>query len=172
MKNANMRIKMFREYMAGDNLSGFLVTQPQNRRYLSGFTGSAGVLIITQARQLLATDSRYYEQVRQECPGWELVEVGYKFEDKMLELLLDLGLGAGNVGFEAEHVSVATLNAWQRAMHGRLVLTPTGEAVEMLRLRKDEAEVAHLKQAAAVADEALVHVTGWMQPGMTEAQVA
>lgn len=167
-----MRLTKVRQIMAEVGLDGLLVTQADNRHYLSGFTGSNGVLIITQDKQVLATDSRYYEQVRQQCPGWELAEVGYDFAAKMLELLRGLELGARKVGFEAEHISVSTLYSWERALLGRLVLVNTEGLVGSVRMQKEEAEIAAIKKAVAVADAALAHLSGWMQPGMTELQVA
>lgn len=167
-----MRLTKVRQIMAEVGLDGLLVTQADNRRYLSGFTGSNGVLIITKDKQVLATDSRYYEQVRQQCPGWELAEVGYDFAAKMLELLRGLELGARKVGFEAEHISVSTLYSWERALLGRLVLVNTEGLVGSVRMQKEEAEIAAIKKAVVVADAALAHLSGWMQPGMTELQVA
>lgn len=167
-----MRLEKFRQKMAEENIDGFMVTQPENRRYLSGFTGSAGVLLITENKQVLATDSRYYEQVRQQCLDWELAEVGYDFVGKMLELLRELGLGGRRVGFEAGHINVATLHLWERALQGRLILVHTEGFVEGLRMRKDDQEVACIKKAVALADEAWQHVTTWIKPGMTELEVA
>ena len=167
-----MRLEKLREAMAAENIDGFLITQPENRRYLSGFTGSAGILIITQDQQALATDSRYYEQVRQQCPTWELIEVGYDFAGNMLELLRKLGLGGRRVAFEAGHLNVATLHAWERALLGRLILVHTEGFVEEIRMRKDDQEVAHIKKAVVLADEAMAHIAAWMQPGMTEKEVA
>ncbi len=166
------RLEKFRQCMAQEKMDGFLITQPENRRYLSGFTGSSGVLIITETRQALATDSRYYEQVRQQCPEWELVEVGYGFVENMVEILLGMELGGRRVGFEAGHLSVATLHAWERALKGRLILTHTEGFVEGLRMQKDEAEVARLKKAITLADETYAYITRWIRPGMTEQQVA
>jgi Xaa-Pro aminopeptidase len=166
------RLAKFRQLLAEEKIEGFLVSQPENRRYLSGFTGSAGVLIITAERQVLATDSRYYEQVRQQCPAWELAAVGYDFAGGMLELLRGLGLGARRVGFEAGYVSVTTLHAWERALLGRLILVHTENFVEQLRACKEEAEIAAIKKAAAVADAAYAHIAGFMRPGMTEQQIA
>ncbi|MBE7470256.1 MAG: Xaa-Pro dipeptidase [Anaerolineae bacterium] len=166
------RLEKFRQLMAEQKIDGFLVTQPENRRYLSGFTGSSGILIITPERQAVATDSRYYEQVRQQCPDWELIEAGYDFVGNMLETLRQFELGARRVGFEPGHINVSTLNSWERALKGRLVLVDTEGFVEVLRMRKDQTEVASIRKAIAVADEALVHVTQWMKPGMTERQVA
>ncbi|HMR64906.1 MAG TPA: Xaa-Pro peptidase family protein [Anaerolineae bacterium] len=167
-----MRLEKFRQLIAEADLDGFLVTQPENRCYLSGFTGSNGVLIIAPERQALATDSRYYEQVRQQCPDWELIEVGYDFSGAMLDLLRELGLGGRAVGFEAQHTTVTTLQAWERAVAGHLKLTQTEGAVETLRMEKDAAEIARIKKAVALADEAYAHIVAWIRPGLTEAQVA
>jgi Xaa-Pro aminopeptidase len=161
-----------RELMAEHKLDGLLVTQPENRRYLSGFTGSAGVLMITSERQAIATDFRYYDQVRNQAPGWELVQVGYDFEGKMLDVLRDLGLGGRPVGFEADHVPVAQLHRWERALKGHLRLVGTAHLVEDMRLSKDEAELQAIRRAVALADEALAHIYDWLRPGVTERQAA
>jgi len=166
------RLEKLRQKMSENELDGILVSQPHNRRYLSGFTGSSGILIITQEKQALATDSRYYEQVRQQCPNWELIEVGYDFVGNLLEILRQMGLGGHRVGFEAAYLNVATLLKWERALEGRVVLVHTESFVEQLRMQKDKSEMASIKKAVALADEALIHITNWMQPGMTEKEVA
>jgi Xaa-Pro aminopeptidase len=167
-----MRLARLRELMADKNLDGVLVTQPENRRYLSDFTGSAGALIVTPERQALATDFRYYGQVKTQCPDWELIRAGYDFEGKMLDLLRDLGLGGRSLGFEARHVSVDQLHRWERVLKGHVRLTGTTRLVEDMRLSKDEGELQAIGRAVALADEALAHIYDWMQPGMTERQVA
>ncbi|GAB4422859.1 MAG: Xaa-Pro peptidase family protein [Anaerolineae bacterium] len=167
-----IRLQQLRQKMEAENLDGLLITQPENRRYLSGFTGSSGVLIISRERQALATDSRYYEQVRQQCPDWELLEVGYDFAGAMLELLRQFGLGGRRVGYEAAEVSVSALHRWERALQGRLVLVDTENLVESLRMVKDADELASMKQAIALADETLAHIAGWLKPGLTELAVA
>jgi Xaa-Pro aminopeptidase len=167
-----MRLTRLRELMAESNLDGMLITQPENRRYLSGFTGSAGVLIVTSERQAIATDFRYYEQVRAQCPNWELIQVGYDFVGRMLDVLRDLALGGRSVAFEAGHVSVDQLHSWERALKGHVRLTGATYMVENMRMSKDKVELQAIRRAVALADEALAHVYEWMQPGMTERQVA
>jgi Xaa-Pro aminopeptidase len=76
------------------------------------------------------------------------------------------------VGFEAGHLSVEQLQGWERALKGHLRLTYTTHLVEDLRMSKGEEELQAIRRAVALADEALVHIYGWMQPGMTERQVA
>lgn len=167
-----MRLTHLRELMTEQDLEGLLVTQPENRRYASGFTGSAGVLVVTADRQAIATDSRYYEQVRAECPNWELIQVGYDFEASLLDVLRDFGLGGRRVGFEAGHVSVDQLHRWEQVLKGHLRLINTVNLVEGMRMTKSEEELQAIRRAVALADEALAHVCDWMQPGMTERQVA
>jgi Xaa-Pro aminopeptidase len=167
-----MRLIGLRELMAEKDLAGLLIIQPENRRYVSGFTGSAGVLIVTPDRQVIATDFRYYEQVQVECPEWELIRVGYDFEGKMLDVVRDLGLGGRLVGFESEHVSAAQLLRWEQALQAHVRLTGTTHLIEGLRMSKDRDELQILTRAVALADEALAHIYDWMQPGMTEQQVA
>jgi Xaa-Pro aminopeptidase len=76
------------------------------------------------------------------------------------------------VGFEASHINVATLHTWERALKGRLILVHTEGFVETLRMQKDDEEIAHIRQAVALADEAFAHIVTWMRPGITEAEVA
>jgi Xaa-Pro aminopeptidase len=167
-----MRLARLRESMAEANLDGLLITQPENRRYLSGFTGSAGVLVITSDRQAIATDFRYYEQVRAQCLEWELIQVSHDFETQILDVLRELGLGGLSVGFEAGHVSVDQLLRWEQALRAHVRLTSTTQMVEGMRISKDEGELQAIEHAVSVADEALAHIYGWVQPGMTEQQVA
>jgi Xaa-Pro aminopeptidase len=167
-----MRLARLRELMAEENLDGMLITQPENRRYVSGFTGSNGVLIVTPERQAIATDFRYYEQVQSQALDWELIQVGYDFEGKMLDVLRDLGLGGRLVGFEGGHVPVAQLHGWERALRGLVRLSSTTHLVENLRMAKDDEEIQAIRRAVALADEALAHIYDWLQPGMTERQVA
>jgi Xaa-Pro aminopeptidase len=167
-----VRLEKLRQKMASENLAGMLIAQPENRRYLSGFTGSNGVLIIAAARQAVATDSRYYEQVRQQSPGWELLQVGYDFAGSMLDTLREFGLGGQRVGFEASHMSVSDLLRWERAVQGRVALIHTEGLVEEIRVEKDADELAAVKKAIALADDAWSHISGWLKPGMTELEVA
>ncbi|MDM8521723.1 aminopeptidase P family protein [Anaerolineales bacterium HSG6] len=168
----SIRLEAIRVMMDDAQLAGVMITEPYNRRYLSGFTGSNGVLIITADKQIIATDSRYYEQVSQETPTWELAEVGYDFSAKMLELLRGAELGGRAVGFESQVVSVATLHSWERAIKGQLMLVHTEGLVETVRMQKDTNEVEAMRKAIALADETMAYIFEYIQPGQTEVEVA
>lgn len=164
------RLEALRALLPEEELDAIVISQPENRLYLSGFTGSAGVLIISPADAILATDFRYYEQATQQVPHFELARVT---DGELNPVLADvLGrLGVSRVGFESAHVSFATHEAWTEAVPD-VEWIPTEGLVEGLRAVKDEAELALLREAIALTDEALARVAVHMKPGMTERQVA
>jgi len=166
-----MRLTKLREALATEGLDAILITQPENRRYLSGFTGSAGVLLISQEQAIIATDFRYYEQVAREAPGFQLAKIkgGEKFVDILPELVAQVG--ARKVGFESAHLTVDQHKEWWEVAEG-FELIPTKELVEEIRAVKDEDELDKIKQAIALADEAFAHIVGFIEPGMTERELA
>ncbi|RLC77382.1 MAG: Xaa-Pro dipeptidase [Chloroflexi bacterium] len=164
-----MRLEKLREAIAAEGLDGLLVTQPENRRYLSGFTGSAGVLLITPDFALIATDFRYFEQVGRECPQFELVKIEGKFTEVLPEMLADAGVK--RLGFESEHLTVAQYEEWQRAAKG-VEWVPTRGLVEKIRMVKTPEEVEAIRKAVALADEAFAHICECIHPGMTEKEAA
>ncbi len=166
------RVGRLRELMERRSLTVLLVTRPENRRYLSGFTGSAGVLLITQERQAIATDFRYYEQVAIQCPNWELFRVGYDFDGQLPALLRELGVEGGPVGYEAAHLTVDRLKRWRAALGDGPPLLDTVGLVEELRLVKDEGELQAIRRAVEIADCAFSQVLGQLRPGLTEREAA
>jgi Xaa-Pro aminopeptidase len=164
-----MRLEKLREALATEGLDAILITQPENRRYLSGFTGSAGVLLISQEQAILATDFRYYEQVEKQAPDFRLAKITDKFETLLPELVHQVGVK--RVGFESAHLTVDQHQQWQKVAEG-FELVATKELVENIRAVKDENELIKIKNAIALADEALAHIVGFIEPSMTEKEVA
>jgi Xaa-Pro aminopeptidase len=165
----NQRMQRLIETLDQHELDGLLIASPENRRYLSGFSGSAGVLIITPQVARLATDFRYYEQVREQAPDFELVEAPQRMEQVLAREIADLGLK--RVGFESAALTYETYESWRKAMPAS-ELVPTTGLVEGLRAIKDEGELAAIIEAVRVADEAIEHLMDTIRPGMTERQVA
>jgi len=164
-----MRLTKLREALAGEGLDAILITQPENRRYLSGFTGSAGVLLISQDQAILATDFRYYEQVERQAPGFHLAKIKDKFESLLPELVHEVG--AKRVGFESTHLTVDRYQEWQKIAED-FELVPTKGLVEEIRTVKDEDELDKIRRAIALTDEAFAHIVSFIEPGMTEKEVA
>ena len=102
-----MRLDKLRQRIAEQKLDGFLVTDPRNRRYLSGFSGTAGWLLVTAEHALLAVDFRYYERAAREAPDWEQVQVTSTYEDALLEMAARTGVS--RLGIEGDHVTVSQL---------------------------------------------------------------
>jgi Xaa-Pro aminopeptidase len=164
-----MRLTKLREALTTEGLDAILITQPENRRYLSGFTGSTGVLLISQDQAVLATDFRYYEQVEKQAPDFRLAKVTARFETLLPELIQQVGAKA--VGFESAHLTVDQHQKWQKVAEG-FELVPTRELVEKIRAVKDEDELGKIRKAIALSDEALAHIADFIEPGMTEKEVA
>ena len=172
------RLDRIRERLEHANVDALLVTNPYNRRYASGFTGSNGWLLIPVSESktpTLATDFRYLEQAAQESPEFEIVNMKGGMEEWWGELAKPLG--RGRLGFESNNVTVAAhkqlrdVNAKLPASQ-RPALVQTDQIVEQVRALKGDAELTLLRQAVALTDDAFAHVQRKMQPGWTEQQVS
>ena len=164
-----MRLTKLRAVLPEQEIDAILVGQPQNRRYLSGFTGSAGWLVITEEQTLIATDSRYYEQVGREAPGFELVKITGRVSDLLSQVLADLDIK--RLGFESQHLTVEQLETFGKATDG-VEWLPLKDTVEKIRAIKDQDEIDALCRSAALNDDAFAHLLDVIEPGMTEREAA
>ena len=149
-----------------------LVHGAANRRYLSGFTGSAGVLVIGVEQQVLVTDFRYTVQAGEQAPAFAVVEAS-----DPLEGLADAvaAAGATRIGFEPEHLTYAgfqKLEARLAELTTPARLVPCADVVEQLRVIKDPAEAAVMREAVEIADQVMARAAAWIQPGVRERELA
>jgi Xaa-Pro aminopeptidase len=167
------RLQRLRHVLAEKGLDAVLLTQPDNCRYISGFTGSSGpaaTLLISQASAMLATDFIHSEQARQEAPDFDIITVNTP--DRFAQLLSADGK-LGKVGFEANVVSVAEFRRLSEAAEkARVELVPADEDLESIRAVKDEEERSCILRAAFIADTAIHHIAGKLHAGMTEKETA
>lgn len=163
------RLARLRAAFSATNADAFLVSQPENRAYFSGFSGSSGWLLITADRALIATDFRYYEQVGLQCPNFELFRVQTTFADLLPEMIE--AAGVRRLAFEADHATFADVQNWSRAAPA-VEWAPTQGIGTGLRSVKDAAEIARLRAAIALTDEALAAALAQARPGMTELDLA
>ena len=154
------------------DFDALVVTTLPNVRYLTGFAGSAGVLVVTPAGALLTTDGRYRtqssEQVRE--AGAE-VEIAIGKMSDQRQAAKDFLSSTARVGLEADNVSWADQRVWASLLDST-ELVPTSNAVEALREVKDAAEIARMERAAAIADAALYEVLPMLSQDVTEEQFA
>lgn len=142
-----------------------------NVRYLTGFTGTSGLLLVKSETAVLVTDARYEEQAAQEIA--EEVSVHIRREDSfsaLAKLLCD-GRGSRRVGFEDRYLTVADRTNLAEAC-GEVSWEPAGDPVGDLRAVKDAWEIAAIARAAEMADRALSALLPDVGAGMTEREVA
>ncbi|HEY5108574.1 MAG TPA: Xaa-Pro peptidase family protein [Acidimicrobiales bacterium] len=137
--------------------NALLVTTTANLRWLTGFTGSAGVLLVGPERAVLATDGRYRTQAAEQLADSGVVDqvdlsIGGVVAQR--EALVAGAAGATAVGLEAGDVTWSAATTWESVLDP-LVVVATQGIVEGLRVVKDDDEVARMERAAAIADAAL-----------------
>ena len=169
------RLDALRAKFESSEIDGILIGSDENRRYVSGFVGTAGNLIITADEAVLATDFRYIEQAGKQAPDFRVLRVGGGNPNWLTDLLSELGIR--RLGFESQHMTVATHERLSRAFaeagNGDGVsLVSTAGLVEEQRAVKDEAEMALLQRAVDIADRAFEEVSRVLKDGMTEREVA
>jgi Xaa-Pro aminopeptidase len=167
-----MRLAKIRQAIAQseDNLDALVVYQPENRRYISGFTGSEAMLFITQDCAVLATDSRYWQQAEREAPEFSLYQVKTKYVAEMKDILAAAG-NPKHIGFESTFITVDQLDQLTDAAPD-VEWVATKDIVEDLRLVKDSSEIALMRRAARIADEGFEFLCKTLRPGMTEREAA
>jgi Xaa-Pro aminopeptidase len=158
-----------RRRLAEQDLDALLVSHPANIRYLSGFTGSAGLLLVSTERTTLITDFRYAEQAPEETRGAAEVVVEQRNLWERLRTLL-ASRPRLRFGFEREHLSVRNAERLTGLQSAEPV--PASELVEALRAVKDAGEVAAIAAAAELAQDALAEVLPSIAVGQTERDIA
>lgn len=149
--------------------AALLVTGETNVRYLTGFTGDSSYLLLAPGSELLISDSRYETQIAEECPGLEASIRTQK--TKMVEAVAAAIGGFSNVGFEASHLSVASLETIEKECKTTEWLS-TEKLVENLRSIKDAGEIAEIREAVRLAERALHVLVAGAVPELTEIDAA
>ncbi len=171
------RLGELRRSMAAAEMDALVVSNLTNVRYLCGFSGSAGLLVVTPDQAVLITDGRYGLQAPAEieAAGAEVeVQVPSTAAGQMSALAALIG-SAGSAGLEAEHASWAFERRLAAALSesSSVQLVPAKTLVEEIRVTKDDGELVRMAAAAAVADAALARMLDRLQPGRsTEADFA
>lgn len=167
------RIEQLRNAMRERGLPALIVGSAANRRYLSGFTGSAGTLFVSEEQAVLLTDGRYTTQAAQQSPGWDvlLADAARPAHLHLAELVTQSGIT--ELGFESQHTSVAAFRQQQAAFgENAPVLVPFDGVIEQLRQVKDADEIATLREAIALTDAALAAVLPLLRPDHSELDAA
>lgn len=164
-----------RQRLVEEGLNAVLISSPENRRYFSGFRGSAGYLLISQEAALLATDSRYTEQAKMESPGFQIVQTTSGPEDWFPKSVS--ALQVEKIGFEAQHLPYASYHQFVGLVKGaekgasRIEFIPAG-FLDSIRAVKEKEELQTIQRAIDISDAAFSNVAPTIDPGMTEKELA
>lgn len=165
----NKRIDYLRKLMSEAGLDGVLAYSGENLRYLSGFTGSTGYVVIGRNNTVFVTDFRYKEQASGQCKGFNLLIQRNNLVDILGEAIRKDGIH--RLGIEEDFMTVGFSEEIKRAMPG-IQLAPAGNVFAKLRIRKDSNEIEYIRKAAEIADEAFGHMLSYIRPGMRETEIA
>lgn len=160
---------------ANAELGALVVTHPADVRYLSGFTGSNGALVLGSGRAVLFTDGRYTGQAAAEAVGTRVVIVPPLKGVRAAACEWMEAAGVTRCGFDAAHTTVAELDGMRKALSGKLrrgFFRTAGPVVAGLREVKDAEEIAKLRAAAGLGCRLFEAMLGFIEPGMTELKVA
>lgn len=168
------RVKGCRQDMTELGLDGLIVTDPADVTYLTGFLGHDSVLVVTNRRRVLVTDSRYVTQVRRECPGLA-VRVRREPMAQAVAGVLEKPPKSRKkqqrvVGMDPEAVTVSAYRAYRRALGRGLKTVPS--PVRRQRVRKDPSEIAAVRKAVRVAEGAMERLWPSIGIGVSERQLS
>ncbi len=168
------RLSTFVAQLPEREVDAVLISGAENRRYLSGFSGSAGYLYITNEKAHLATDFRYTEQATAQAAHFDVEQVRVGWEWLLTQLK---ETSAKRVGFESQAMTVATYNSLMNAIAedsdlSGIELVPIGDLTDGQRCFKDADELVFLQRAIDASDSAMEKVCPTITEGMTEREVA
>lgn len=165
------RLTALRDALARADLDALLVTSLANIRYVTGFSGSNALLVLTAKDCVLLTDFRYATQVEEEIGSTASVRI--ESTNLWTGLWAQLGTmpSVERIGFESMHLMHRDF-ARLLEQGARWSWRPTTEVVESLRVVKDAGELAHIQRAVAIAEIALGQTVPLLRPGITETAVA
>ena len=175
--NFSSHCQKFKTLLCDLGLDGFLLRNFEgnnnNVYYLSGFSGTTGVLLITKDGQFLITDARYWTRASLEAPSFTLVKLerGQKMIDAINATLVRANLGAeSKIGFESHQLSFELANIYLKEIKASLL--PVANLVEQLRQYKTPEEIDLIKQACDVTCEVFAQVAKLIEPGLREDEIA
>lgn len=162
------KLSKLRKALNQNKLDGILVTSPYNRRYITGFTGTAGVAIISENDSRFITDFRYTEQANEQAKGFQIIEHKTPIEQEIKSQLKEMNIS--RLGFEQDHVTFGEYTLYSKTFEVDLV--PVSGIIEEIRLIKTTEELDILKEAAKIVDDAFEHIQTYIKPGVKEIDIS
>lgn len=162
------KLNRLRTAFSESDIDALLVTDLYNVRYVTNFTGDSSVALITEESAYFITDSRYTEQAKNECVGFEVVQHNGSIPHEVARICKEKGIK--RLGFEEKDVTYALYQIYVKELSTEFI--PTSGLIENLRLIKTPEELKLIKVAADIADAAFKHILDFIKPGKTELEVS
>lgn len=160
------RNKAIADSLESKGIDGFLISNITNVRYVTGFSGSSGCLLITKKDKVFCTDCRYEEQAKQEIKDFDIF---IEKEERLKEIVERAkSLGVTTLGFE----STASYNSYRSLLRKGIKVKAVSNFIEDMRKIKDTDEIVMIRKAVARAENAFLKVKEYIKPGLSEMQVA
>lgn len=163
------RVDRVRALLADAGCDALVVTKGENIRWLTGFTGSAALVVVRDDELVFTTDGRYGEQSEHELAAAGVdarrTVAGAKGQQQAIVEALD---GVARIGLEADHVTWARQRRWADEWFASAEVVATEGLVDGLRVVKEPGEVMRIEAACAIADAALARVRHRLGEGPTE----
>ena len=165
----NKRIQNLRNKIKSNKLDAFLITDLTNVRYITGFSGSNGLAVVTKQNVYLYTDFRYGEQVRKEVSGCKVfIAKSSLYEELFLTKTLSK---IKTIGFEGLDVPFTTALKIKK-LFSPVKFLPFDNFIEDIAVQKDESEIKATRKAVEISDKVFLEMLSFIQPGMTELDIA
>lgn len=163
------RLKKVQQQLSSTEPEACLITNPINRQYITGFSGTSGVALITTDASFLLTDFRYIQAAAEEAPYFSIIDHHFNLEKKLAELISDLEIT--NLGIEEDHISYGFYKRLSNQLPSVNYNNCYG-LIENMRIIKEPAEINAIQTAAEISDQAISHIVKMIKPGMSENEVA
>lgn len=167
------KIKELVNTFEAHEIDAVMITGLMNIQYLSGFTGSNAVILLTKDEKILVTDYRYFEQAKEQTDFEVVLHSGHTgHKGKILEEVANQvnKRNISNLGIEERHLSVGFYEGFKKL--SKVELVSTYDLVEDIRMIKTPEEILKIRKACEITDQAYIHITNFIEVGMTEIEVA
>lgn len=155
--------------MRRQGIDSFLVTRPENVRYLSGYSGNGACLVFARGEKFLITDARYYLQAKRDVKDFGIIIAESPVSDILAGLAARLRFR--KLGFESPHLPYGAYERISAKLVGvEFVSLP--DTVERFRQIKDGSEIAHIRDSVAILENAVLHFKAMLKPGLSENDLA
>ncbi|MFC5557810.1 M24 family metallopeptidase [Ureibacillus thermophilus] len=162
------RIEKLRKELESRQVDAMLITNPYNRRYMTGFTGTSGAAVVSKNDAVFITDFRYTEQAKKQVKDFRIIQQESSILKEVAKIADEWKIKT--LGFEKDTMTYGEFESYEKVLNVELV--PLSGVIEKIRLIKTDEEIKIIKVACEIADAAFSHILNFIKPGVTELEVS